>query len=123
MATILSIGLSPASIDYERYPQLDEASFTARIAKGEEELRASGLDFDPCYVSADPDEAEAQLRTHAGGGYKLAMIGAGLRMAPEQTLLFERLVNTLIELFPGIRMCFNTSPESTGEAMRRGLGR
>jgi hypothetical protein len=47
------------------------------------------------------------------------VIGAGLRMAEEYTLLFERVVNLLNELVPAIKFCFNTSPETTIDALRR----
>lgn len=47
------------------------------------------------------------------------MIGGGVRMLPEHTLLFERLVNVLLEASPGIRLCFNSSPETTIDALRR----
>lgn len=57
-----------------------------------------------------------QLQKHAFG---LAMIGGGVRMLPENTLLFERLVNVLTEEAPWIRLCFNTTPEDTIEALRR----
>jgi len=35
------------------------------------------------------------------------MIGAGVRMVPEHTELFERLVNVINEVAPGISFCFN----------------
>ncbi|MBB4957634.1 hypothetical protein [Micromonospora polyrhachis] len=67
-----------------------------------------------------PDEAEARVRECvAAGPFRVAMIGAGVRMAPEHTLLFERLVNVLTESQPGISFCFNTSPEGTIDALRR----
>lgn len=47
------------------------------------------------------------------------MVGGGVRMMPENTLLFERLLNVLTEAAPGIRLCFNTAPENTVEALRR----
>jgi hypothetical protein len=40
-------------------------------------------------------------------------------MAGEHTLLFERILNLLNELVPGIVFCFNTSPETTLDALRR----
>ncbi|MDX3835980.1 hypothetical protein [Streptomyces europaeiscabiei] len=54
-----------------------------------------------------------------GSVVSLAMIGGGVRMLPEDTLLFERLVNVLSEAAPGIRLCFNTAPENTVEALGR----
>ncbi|MGY0501308.1 hypothetical protein ACWZHB_22715 [Nocardia sp. FBN12] len=118
--TVLSIGLHPNAVDYSRYPQMDEATLTARIAAGETALRAAGFDIVSCQVPADPDAAEATLRECAASGqFRVAMIGAGVRMAPEHTLLFERLINVAGEIAPGIRFCFNTSPETTIDALRR----
>jgi len=118
--TVLSIGLQPSAVDYSRYPQLDEATLTARIAAGEHAVREAGFDIVSCLVPADPDAAETTLRECAAGGeFRVAMIGAGVRMAPEHTLLFERLINVASELTPGIRFCFNTSPETTIDALQR----
>lgn len=117
---ILSLGLHPSAIDYSRYSGLDERTLTARIAAGEATLREEGFDIVPCQVPADPDGAERRVRECvATNPVRVVMIGAGLRMAPEHTLLFERLVNLLNELVPGIVFCFNTSPESTVDALRR----
>jgi hypothetical protein len=118
--TVLSVGLHPSAIDYSRYPGLDEATMTARIDAGDAALRVAGFDFVPCRVPAAPDDAEAVVRDCARSqSFGIVMIGAGVRMAPEHTELFERLVNVINEVAPGISFCFNTSPESTGEALRR----
>jgi hypothetical protein len=117
---ILSLGLHPSAVDYSRHPGIDEATLTARIAAGEAALREAGFDIVSCQVSADPDEAEATVSERVGDNQVgVAMIGAGVRMAPEHTVLFERLVNLLNELVPGIVFCFNTSPETTVDALRR----
>jgi len=119
---ILSLGLHPSAIDYSRYPGLDEAALTARITVGEAALREAGFDIVSCQVSADPDEAEKTIREIvAANPVGVVMVGAGLRMAPEHTLLFERVVNLLNALVPGIVYCFNTSPETTIDALRRGV--
>jgi hypothetical protein len=117
---ILSLGLDPSVLDYSLHPGLDEATLTARIAVGMEALREAGFDLVSCQLPADPDEAEKKVRECvATGKFRVVMIGAGLRMAPEHTLLFERLVNLLNQLVPGIVFCFNTSPETTIDALRR----
>jgi hypothetical protein len=118
--TILSVGLHPSAIDYSRYPGLDEAMMTARIEAGEAALRAAGFDFVSCQVPAAPDGAERKVRhVAAPGDFGVVMIGAGVRMAPEHTLLFERLVNVATEVLPGAAFCFNQSPETTVDALRR----
>ncbi|WP_067548528.1 hypothetical protein [Nocardia crassostreae] len=119
---VLSIGLHPSAVDFTPYPGQSEATLTARIQAGEDAMRAAGIDFTTCLVTTDPEAAEAKVRECAAAGpFRVAMIGAGVRMAPELTELFERLINTVTEVAPGIRFAFNTSPESTIDAMRRGL--
>ncbi|MES5818032.1 hypothetical protein [Streptomyces sp. RG80] len=118
---VLSIGLHPRVLDYSRMPEgVDEATFTARIEAAHAGLREAGFDVLPCLIDTSADQAEAavrdQLRAHTFG---LAMIGGGVRMLPEHTVLFERLVNLLTEEAPGIRLCFNSSPENTVDALRR----
>ncbi|MFB4426242.1 hypothetical protein C5F59_034835 [Streptomyces sp. QL37] len=121
---MLSIGLDPGALDYSRMPGgLDEAALTARVEAGNAALREAGFDAVPCLIDASPDSAEATVRERLQeGAFGLAMIGGGVRMAPENTLLFERLVNVLTEAAPGIRLCFNTSPETTVDALRRWIG-
>jgi hypothetical protein len=118
--TVLSIGLRPSAVDYSRYPGLDEATLTERIEAGEAALRAAGFDFVSCQVPADPDEAEKAVRDCATSRrFGVVMIGAGLRMAAEHTVLFEHLVNIINEISPGIAFCFNESPETTIDALHR----
>ncbi|MEU7853468.1 hypothetical protein [Nonomuraea sp. NPDC049141] len=120
MTTILTIGLHPSSIDYTKHPGLDEVTLTTRIEQGNAALRAAGFDAVSCLIGTDPDEAEKTIRERLSKGpVGLAMIGGGLRMAPEHTLLFERLINVLVTTTPGIRFCFNTTPETTVDAIRR----
>ncbi len=47
------------------------------------------------------------------------MVGGGVRTLPENTQLFERLLNVLTEAAPGIRLCFNTAPDNTVQALSR----
>lgn len=118
---VLSIGLHPRSLDYRTMPEgLTQESLTARIDAANAVLRETGFDVVPCLIEPDPDGAEATVREELkGGAFGLAMIGGGVRMLPEHTLMFERVVNVLLETVPGIRLCFNSSPETTIDALRR----
>ncbi|MBF8184163.1 hypothetical protein ITP53_00050 [Nonomuraea sp. K274] len=120
MTKILTIGLHPGAIDYSRHPGLDEATIAARIEQGHAAVRAAGFDAVQCLVGADPDTAEKTVRERLSEGpFVVAMIGGGVRTASEHTLLFERLINVLVATTPGIRFCFNTTPETTIDAIRR----
>ncbi|MFF4271912.1 hypothetical protein [Streptomyces sp. NPDC001536] len=118
---VLSVGLHPRVLDYSRMPEgVDEVTFTARIEAAHTALREAGFDVVPCLIDTDPDRSEAAVRERLRADtFGLAMIGGGVRMAPENTVLFERLVNVLTEEVPGIRLCFNSSPENTVETLRR----
>ncbi|MFJ3584380.1 hypothetical protein ACIPPS_19420 [Streptomyces sp. NPDC090127] len=117
---VLSIGLHPRALDFSKLPGLDMDAFTARLQAGHAALEAAGIEVVACLIDADPDGAEAAVREELrGASFGLAMIGGGVRMMPEHTLLFERLVNVLTESVPGIRLCFNSSPETTIDALRR----
>jgi hypothetical protein len=119
-ANILSIGLHPSAVDFTPYPDMDASTLTARIEAGHAALREAGFDALMCLVTTEPDEAEAKVREYAAKGpFRAVLIGAGVRMAPELTPLFERLVNAVHELLPDAKFCFNTSPESTLDALRR----
>ncbi len=47
------------------------------------------------------------------------MIGAGLREPRERLLLFEKMLNLVHSLAPQARICFNTTPADTAEAVQR----
>ncbi len=118
--TILSLGLHPSAIDFSLHPEITEEMLTARIAAGEAGLHEAGFDIVSCPIPPDPDEAEKTIRECvAARPVQVVMIGAGVRMTQEHTLLFERVVNLLNELVPGIVFCFNTAPENTIDALRR----
>jgi hypothetical protein len=118
---VLSIGLHPRSLDYSTLPDgVDEVSLTARIEQGNAALHEAGYDVVLCQVGTSPDTAEQLIRDALDGtSFGLAMIGGGIRMIPEYTELFERIVNVLHEVSPGIRLCFNTAPDNIADALHR----
>lgn len=118
---VLFVGIAPQAFEPGELPDgMTPEILAARIEAGQSALEEAGIDAEHCMVGKDPDQAEAMLReTFGRETFPLAMIGAGIRALLEHTLLFERTVNVLIELNPSIRLCFNTSPEDTINAVRR----
>lgn len=120
MTRVLVLGFHPSAIDYSRYPGLDEPTLAAQIEQGMTAVREAGFDLVTCLTGSDPDEAEKAVRERlAEGSFDVVMIGGGVRLAPEHTFVFERFVNLVAAAAPGIRFCFNTSPERTIDAIRR----
>lgn len=53
------------------------------------------------------------------GPFVCAMIGAGLRVLPEHTVLFEKIINIIHGDAPAAKLCFNTRPDNTPDAVQR----
>ncbi|WP_328848016.1 hypothetical protein [Streptomyces sp. NBC_00258] len=53
----------------------------------------------------------------------MVLIGGGIKNVPEYTVLFERIVNVLIDLEPDIRLSFSSHPANVPEALQRWLKR
>ena len=84
-----------------------------------EQLRAIGYEADSCLVDLG-DTAEAVAAAALGAKhYDCVVIGAGLREPRERLLLFERIINLVHLGAPHSRICFNTTPADTAEAVRR----
>ncbi len=87
-------------------------------------LRNAGFDVTVCLLPDDPAAAETAVRDICTDGtFDVVEIGSGLRTSHEYTLVFERAINTVAALQPGIPFCFNDSPETTFDAVRRSLAR
>jgi len=117
---VLQIGIDPAVVDFSPFPGQTAEKLQARIEAAEEALRTAGFDVVTCTVPDDPDVAEKQIRTClTRSTFDVVEIGSGLRNSHGYTEIFERAVNAVAELQPGSRFCFNDSPESTLQAVRR----
>jgi hypothetical protein len=117
---ILSIGIHPSAFDYSQLPGLYEAILTARTEAANRAVQEAGFDPVFCLIGTSPDAAESTIRDLVSEGpFTLAMIGAGVRVPRDNALLMERIINVLNETCPGVRFCFNSSPESTIDSLRR----
>ncbi|KAI3343402.1 hypothetical protein F4824DRAFT_439799 [Ustulina deusta] len=56
------------------------------------------------------------------GGYNAIGIGAGVRLNPAYTALFERIVNMCIAIAPGVPFLFNDGPGGSSKTIERVLG-
>lgn len=119
---VLQIGIDPGTIDFSPWPGQDADKLRARIADAEAALRRAGFDIAVCLLPDDADAAESTVSEFfADQTFDVIEIGSGLRTSHDYTLVFERIVNTVTALQPGVPFCFNDSPETTLDAVRRGL--
>ncbi len=117
MPAVLALGLDPAVVDLSASgltPDLVRAFIESEL----ERLRALGYEVVSCLVDLGGTAEAVLRRALASRSFDAVLIGAGLR-APEQLLLFERLLNIVHSQAPGAKICFNTSPRDSAEAVQR----
>ena len=119
MATVLALGLDPACVDTAEFGGFTPQQVRAFIDAQLERVRAAGYEVVNCLVTGDTAAAmtEHALKTER---FDCVMFGAGLR-APAQLLLFEKLLNVVHAHAPDAKLCFNSSPADTLEAVRRAI--
>ena len=119
--SVLALGLDPGHADYSQMPNLTPELVRAFIETQLDRVRALGYIVESCFVdigaTAEP-LVRAQLVKQT---FDCVMFGAALRAVPH-LLLFERLINLVHELAPRAKICFNSTPADTAEAVQRWVG-
>ena len=117
--TVLAIGIEPSFADFSAFPHLTPALVSQFIETQIEKLRAIGYDAESCLIDLG-DTAEAVTVAALRSKHPdCVVIGAGLREPAERLLLFEKIVNLVLIHAPHARICFNTTPADTVEAVQR----
>lgn len=121
-ARVLAVGLHPDAVDFSRVaiPGLTKEVLAAAIEA--ERVRLEGLGYRVRMLLIDTGKtAEAAVQQALErDSYDCVMIGAGVRTAPDQFLLFEKLINVIHRhAAPSVKICFNTRPSDSAEAVQR----
>ncbi|MEO8018250.1 MAG: hypothetical protein ABI769_10580 [Pseudomonadota bacterium] len=117
---VLALGLDPTFADFTQMPGLTPESIKAYIDSELERLRELGYAVESCLVDTGVTAESVAARVLASHDFDCVLIGAGLR-APAHLLLFEKLMNVVHAWAPGAKICFNTKPADTVDAVRRWL--
>lgn len=119
MHRVLLIGLEPTLVDFSSMPDLDAAKVAQGLRAQEQRLRDLGFEAAWCLTDLGVT-AEAVVRAAlAEKSYDVILIGAGIRALPAHFTLFERLINAVHDGAPRAKICFNTRPDDTAEAVLR----
>lgn len=123
--SVLVIGIDPALIDFSQpaYANtgMDEAKIRAGAKASEDALTRLGYEVHTCLVDFGDTAASVVQRQLEQRSFDGVLIGAGIRTIPGNFILFERLVNVVHAHAPTSRLCFNTKPGDTAEAVQRWL--
>ena len=123
--SVLVIGLEPTLIDFSSPDYaatgMDAAKVMAGLKAAEESLNQLGYDVQLCLTDFG-ETAEATVRDQLEKkSYDCILIGAGVRAVAGNLLLFEKLINVVHAYAPHAKLCFNTKPTDTVEAVQRWL--
>jgi hypothetical protein len=122
--SVLVIGLQPTLIDfsdpaYAAFPGLDAAKILSALEADERSLNSLGYDAQLCLTDFGETAESVVRHALAQKRYDCVLIGAGVRTITTHFLLFEKLLNVVHEHAPQARLCFNTKPSDTAEAVQR----
>lgn len=124
--SVLVIGLEPTLIDFSGpdfadSPGMNATKVLTGLKSSEDELTRLGYSVQMCLTDfGETAEAvvQGQLKQRR---FDCILIGAGIRTLPSNFILFEKLINVVHEHAPQARLCFNTKPSDTVEAVQRWL--
>lgn len=122
--SVLLIGLEPTLIDFSApefaaFPGLDAAKLQAALDAEAATLKGLGYDALLCLTDFGQTAGEVVLGHLQKKRFDCILIGAGVRTIPRHFILFEKLLNIVHEHAPHARICFNTKPGDTAEAVQR----
>ncbi|SPT59290.1 MULTISPECIES: hypothetical protein [Actinomadura] len=122
--TALQIGLHPDVIDYDApefaaFAGLTRESLAAAHDGNLALLREAGYEADGCQIDFGETALDTVRGRLAAKRYDAVLIGAGVRLVPPNTLLFESIVNLVHETLPDARFVFNHAAATTPDDIRR----
>ena len=124
--SVLIVGLEPSLIDftdakYAAFPGMTAAKVMAGLTADQANLNTLGYDAQLCLTDFG-QTAEGVVSTQLKQKrFDCVLIGAGVRTIASNFILFEKLINVVHEYAPDAKLCFNTNPADTAEAVRRWL--
>jgi hypothetical protein len=121
---VLIIGLQPKLVDFSlpefaALPGLDAHKIQAGLDADKAMLKSLGYEAEMCLTDLGSTAEEVVAGYLQRKHYDCIMIGAGLRAISKHFILFEKLLNVVHEHAPKARICFNTQPSDTAEAVLR----
>lgn len=118
---VLNIGIDPKLIDSSMFTTTgwDADRVRAAAQDAHKRLMDLGYEVQVCLVDLGETAESVVSNTLSREKFDCIMIGAGVRALPQHTLLFEKIINAIHRKAPSSKICFNTNPGDTVEAVLR----
>jgi hypothetical protein len=119
---VLLIGIDPKLIDFSLATTTGwDANRVKAIAQdANKRLTELGYEVQSCLVDLGETAESVVSDTLSREKFDCIMVGAGVRTLPQHTVMFEKLINAIHQKAPpSSKICFNTDPGDTVEAVLR----
>jgi hypothetical protein len=116
---VLLIGIDPTLVEFNPTGGRNAEQVRAAGNDADERLSALGYEVHQCLVDLGATAEAKVLTVLSQGTFDCIMIGAGIRALPQHTRLFETIINAVHQKAPTAKLCFNTNPGDTVEAVQR----
>ena len=118
---MLLIGIAPDLVDYAQLPQLNAKKLRAILEEQEAKLIELGCSAQWCFIDTGQTAQRKVVELLRTAEFDVISMGAGIRVPPENMLLFERVLNAVHHHAPNARICFSKTGNDTVEAVQRWL--
>jgi len=119
---VLLLGIDPKFIDVNLATSTGWDANRVKAVAQEENNKLTDLGYEPQFCFIDLGEtAESVVSDRLSReNFDCIMIGAGVRLVPQHTVLFEKIINAVHQKAPpSSKICFNTNPGDSAEAVLR----
>ena len=119
---VLGLGIDPKLIDVNLATTSgwDASRVQAAAQDAIRRLMDLGYEVQTCFVDFGETAESVVSDILSREKFDCIMVGAGVRILPQHTVLFEKIINTIHQKAPpSTKICFNTNPSDTVEAVLR----
>jgi hypothetical protein len=120
---VMLLGILPSEVDFSKIPpnmpMMNAEILAKNLQKSEDELIAAGYDAKWLLVDLGKTAKTVLREKLQTNTYDCVLIGAGIRVMPENFDLFEQCLNIIHELAPTAKICFNQNPLDSLQAVKR----
>ena len=116
---VVLVGWNPDVVDYKKWPGLTAEKLRAALEGDRDKHNSLGYSAELLYINHADTAFETTSKALTETAYDCVLIGAGVRTVDEHFLVFEQLINAVHQSAPSAKICFNTNPCDTAEAVKR----
>jgi hypothetical protein len=119
---VLLLGIDSKFIDVNLATSTGWDANRVKAVAQEENNKLTDLGYEPqiCFIDLGETAESVVSNRLSRENFDCIMIGAGVRLVPQHTVLFEKIINAVHQKAPpSSKICFNTNPGDSAEAVLR----